>query len=534
MASDANEAGAMKPPTPESAPPLLETRAITKRYPGVVALDRVDFALRAGEVHALVGENGAGKTTLVRTIAGAIQADGGEVALHGELVRPRSPAQALALGITAVHQEVDLVPHWSVAENLFLGRQPARFGLIRWKEMKRRARDAMARVGMAALDVAQPVDRLPLAARQMVAIARALDLQSRIIIFDEPTSSLDARDTARLFELMRDLRRRGLGIIFITHFLAQVYAISDRITVLRNGRWVGSFDAARLSRLRLIEHMLGRSVDAIAERDPHRPDHTGDAPASVGELRGVDHATQPLLEARGVLQRGALAPFDLAIGRGESVGLAGLLGSGRTEIARVIFGADRPDSGEILLMGKPLRPPKPRRSLRARMAFVPEDRGREGLFAQLSVEDNIFLAVQAQRGWWRRIRPRERRAVADRLVKLLDMRAANLAMPARLLSGGNQQKAILARALAIEPLVLLLDEPTRGIDVGAKAEIERLIASLRKRGVAILFISSELEELARESSRILVLRDRQVIAQLSAQEASVDRIMREIAGESPT
>jgi simple sugar transport system ATP-binding protein len=493
-------------------------RGVTKTFPGVRALDNVDFALRPGEIHALMGGNGAGKTTLLKVLTGVHRPDAGYILIDQEPVAPRSPAEALTLGISTVYQEINLVGDLSVAENLFLGRQPARLGQINWREMRRRAVTAVARLGLT-LDVTRPLRSCSIALQQMVAIARALDVAARILVLDEPTSSLDRREAQQLFDVMRRLRDEGLGIIFVTHFIDQALEVSDRITVLRNGRLVGCHDTPQLPRLALVEKMLGRPLEAAAAAAPRegRPDSTATEAAFVA--------------ARGLGRRRAIAPLDLDIRRGEVVGLAGLLGSGRTETARLLFGLDRADAGEIRIDGAKARLTSPRRAVARGFGMLPEDRQGQGAVADLSLRENIILAVQAKRGWIRTL-PRKRRArIADRFIEALGIDTPDARKPMRLLSGGNQQKAILARWLATEPALLILDEPTRGIDVGAKVEIEKLVAALRQRGMAILFISSELEEVVRDSQRVIVLRDRRMVAELGGDDLTADNVMRAIAGE---
>jgi len=496
---------------------LLEMRGISKRFPGVQALDRVDFRLRAGEIHALLGQNGAGKSTLVKVLTGVHRRDAGEIRLAGRPIRPRSPLEAQALGISTVYQEVNLIPHLSVAENIFLGRQPMRWGRIDWRAMNRQAVAALAPLELC-LDVTQPLSGYSLAIQQMVAIARALDIQARVLILDEPTSSLDAPEVARLFAVMRRLKARGLGIIFITHFLDQVYAIADRLTVLRNGKLVGQFETAQLPRLELIARMIGREVGGPAEPGGAIPK----TPPAAG---------QPRLRALGLGRRGAIAPTDVSIRAGEVVGLAGLLGSGRTELARLLFGLDRADCGRIEIDGRRLRLTSPRRAVRAGLGFCPENRQTEGLIPALSVRENILLALQASRGWLRRLSRSAQRRLAEQYIRSLNIATPDMERPVAQLSGGTQQKVILARWLAMQPRVLILDEPTRGIDVGAKAEVEKLIAELRRRGIGILFISSELEEVASNCQRVLVLRDRRPVGELAGAPVALDAILRMIAAQ---
>ena len=491
--------------------PILEMRRITKRFPGVVALDGVDFAMRRGEVHALMGQNGAGKSTLVKVLTGVYPRDGGEVFFEGEPFAPRSPLEAQLRGISTIYQEVNLIPYLSVAENIFLGRQPRRFGRIDWAAMRRRARELLR-----TFDLELDVDR-PVAIQQMVAIARAVDISARLIIMDEPTSSLDENEVRKLFEVIRGLKARGVAVLFITHFLDQAFEISDRMTVLRNGRLVGVFETEGLSRLELIGHMLGKDPSAVAEleRTKARP------PTRKGET--------PFLEARGLGRRGSVHPLDLEVHEGEVLGLAGLLGSGRTEVARLLFGIDRPTSGTLRVAGRPVKIRSPRAATNLGIGFCPEDRKTDGIVPDLSVRENIVLAVQRKLSRLGLVSRRKQRALAEKFIRLLGIVASSPEQPARTLSGGNQQKVILARWLAANPRLLILDEPTRGIDVGAKAEVEELVERLSQQGMAVVFISSELEEVVRRSHRVAVLRDRRKIAELSGEEISEPAIMHAIA-----
>jgi simple sugar transport system ATP-binding protein len=493
---------------------LLQARRITKSFPGVKALAGVDFTARRGEVHALMGENGAGKSTLIKVLTGVYRRDGGEMLLDGQPIDPHSPQEAEALGISTVYQEVNLIPYLSVAENICLGRQQTRFGFIDWKQMRLRAEQALARLGIQ-IDVHEPVASYSIAVQQLVAIARALDIDAKLLILDEPTSSLDEGEVERLFGIMRQLKTQGLGIVFVTHFLDQVYAVSDRITVLRNGAFVGENAAATLPRINLISKMMGKE---LSEADFNR------ARASMGVER-----KKPLVELRGLGRRGSLQPLDLTLNAGEILGLAGLLGSGRTETARLIFGIDRSDCGRMQLDGKEVSIRSPRDAMSQRFGYCPEDRKVEAIVPNLSVRENIALALQASSGWTRSV-PRARQLeLADRFIQALNIRTPGPEQPIRLLSGGNQQKVILARWLASNPRLLLLDEPTRGIDVGAKLEIEKLMQTLTSEGMAILFISSDLEETVRNSHRVAVLRDRRKVAELHGDEITENNIMHAIA-----
>jgi galactofuranose transport system ATP-binding protein len=493
-------------------PELLEIRGLAKGFPGVQALDHVDFTLLAGEIHGLLGENGAGKSTLIKVLTGVFRRDGGTIRLDGQDIAARDPADALSLGIGTVYQEVNLLPNLSVAENLFIGRQPHRFGLVRMGEMRRLAAEILSGYGLD-INVADPLGSFSVAVQQIVAIARAVDLSAKVLILDEPTASLDAQEVETLFRLLRNLKRRGIGIVFVTHFLDQVYAVCDRITVLRNGRLVGSRSIAELPRLELVSMMLGRELAAEALHRNHRSPVMG----------------EPVVAFRHYGRRRLLEPFDLAVRPGEVVGLAGLLGSGRTETAKLVFGIERAETGQAYVDGRPVRIASPRDAARLRFGFTPEDRKTEGIVAELSVRENIVLALQAQRGWLRLLPRRRQDEIADRFVRLLDIRTPDAEKPIGLLSGGNQQKALLARWLATEPRFLILDEPTRGIDVGAHAEIIRLIERLCEDGLALLVISSELEEIASYSDRVVVLRDRRHVRELSGPDVSADTIMTTIA-----
>jgi simple sugar transport system ATP-binding protein len=499
------------------AAPVLAVRGLCKAFPGVQALDGVDFTLRGGEVHALLGENGAGKSTLIKTVTGVLQRDGGSVSVAGREIHPRSPADALTAGIGTVYQEVNLLPNLSMAENLFIGREPRRFGLVDTGAIRRRAAAIMRGYGVD-VDVRRSLSDFSVAVQQIVAIARAVDLSARVLILDEPTASLDAREVEQLFDTVRGLKARGLGIVFVTHFLDQVYAVSDRITVLRNGRLIGTRVTAELPRLDLVSMMLGRELEQAT--------HLARAARSAGVPRA------PFVSFRGYGRRGQVAPFDLDVARGEIVGVAGLLGSGRSETAKLAFGAERADAGEVRIDGRPARLASPRDAIARRFGFCPEERKTEGIVGDLSVRENIVLALQAQRGWLRRLTRGEQERIADTFIRRLDIRTRDAETPIRLLSGGNQQKAVLARWLATAPEFLILDEPTRGIDIGAHAEIVRLIESLCQAGMALLVVSSELDEVVAYSDRVRVLRDRRHIGDLVGDEVSVAGIIRTIASEA--
>ena len=492
---------------------LLELRGITKTFPGVRALSEVDFTVRAGEIHALMGENGAGKSTLIKVLTGVYRRDAGDIRLKGQSVDPASPDAAQRLGISTVYQEVNLIPQLSVAENICLGRHPKPW--IAWGKVRERARAALKRLGVD-IDVTETLASYSIALQQLVAIARALDISAQVLILDEPTSSLDEGEVERLFGIMRQLKAEGLGIVFVTHFLDQVYAVADRMTVLRNGKLVGEFEAAALPRLQLISKMMGKE---LSELDFKPVSQSG---ATQGERNAF-------FELRQVGRKGSIKPLDLNIAKGEILGLSGLLGSGRTETARLIFGIDHPDTGEMRLEGQRTHVASPRDAIAHRFGFCPEDRKVEGIIPNLSVRENIVLALQSSQGWTRYVGRARQLELAERFIKALNIVTPGPEQPVRLLSGGNQQKVILARWLASHPRLLLLDEPTRGIDVGAKLEIEKLMAKLTAEGMAILFISSDLEEMVRNSHRVVVLRDHQKVAELGPGQISEQSIMHAIA-----
>ena len=497
------------------APPLLQIRGLAKTFPGVKALDDVDLTVRRGEIHALLGENGAGKSTLIKVLTGVYPRSAGTFALDGAEIHPASPMDARRLGISTVYQEVNLLPELSVAENLYLGRQPGRWGFVKWGSQRRAAAAALKRLDLN-LDVGQRLGDLSIAMQQMVAIARAVDVQAKVLILDEPTSSLDRGEVARLFGVMRRLRDEGLGILFVTHFLDQVYDVTDRITVLRNGTLVGEYVTEQLPRLELIGHMIGRPA---SELEHHAP------PETEAVTRQA-----PVLSAKGSGHRGTIEPFDLDIYPGETVGLAGLLGSGRSEIARLLFGVDPASSGTLTVAGETAKLNTPRQAIARGLAFCSEDRKLAGIIPDLSVRENIILALQARRGWLNRVPMRKQREIADQYIKALRIKTPDAEKAVKLLSGGNQQKVLLARWIITEPKLLILDEPTRGIDIGAKFEIAKLMEQLCGDGMSILFISSELEEVVRSCQRVAVLRDRHKVGELAGPQISEPAIMATIAG----
>ena len=498
----------------ETSTPRVELLGISKTFPGVHALEKADLRLNAGEVHALLGENGAGKSTLIKILTGALRRDEGEIRIDGKTVEIDGRPEARALGISVVYQEVNLVETLSVATNLTLERQPLRFGLISWREARERARMRLKRLSLD-IDVDRPLGSYSVAIQQLVAIARALDEDTRVLVLDEPTASLDAREVELLFGIIRDLKARGIAIVFITHFIDQVYAISDRISVLRNGRLVGTAPTAELPRLKLISLMLGRELERAEARRPIA------AAVAVGT---------PILACQGIGRRRYMGNFDLELRAGEVVGLAGLLGSGRTETAKLVFGAARPDAGHMQFEGKTISIRSPRQSIRLGIGFCPEDRKAEGLIAELSVRENIVLALQTKRGWLRRLSHAEQEKFAQEMIHALGIATPDADKPVGQLSGGNQQKVILARWLVSQPRVLILDEPTRGIDVGAHAEVVALIRRLCDRGLALLVASSELDEIVAVSDRVAVLRDRRKVGEIGGDDVTRDNIIHMIAG----
>jgi monosaccharide-transporting ATPase len=491
---------------------------ITKSFPGVLALEDIEFSLRRGEIHALMGENGAGKSTLIKVLTGVEQPDKGTIELDGKLVQVRSPQHSQELGISTVYQEVNLCTNISVAENIMLGREPYRFGSIHWRKMNELARKAINRLNID-VDVTQPLGDYSVAIQQMVAITRALEiLSAKVLILDEPTSSLDIQETNLLFDVMRKLRGEGIGIIFITHFLDQVYQIADRITVLRNGKLVGTYDPVSLPRFELVAKMLGRNLielDALSKVKTHEEDKTG---------------KHYLVEAQELGLAGGLEPIDLELNENEVLGIAGLLGSGRTELAGLIFGINAPDNGALIVGGEPVKKFSPYQSIKRGIALCPEDRKAEGIVEDLTVRENIILALQARYGWFKYLSSQKQNELADKYIQLLGIVTPSPEQLVKNLSGGNQQKVILARWLATNPNVLILDEPTRGIDVGAKTEIQKLVMTFADEGKSCIFISSELEEVLRISDRIAVLRDRKKVAEYTS-EVDEGTIIHTMAGE---
>ncbi len=498
---------------------VLSMRGIGKSFPGVRALHHVDFTLRAGEVHALMGENGAGKSTLIKVLTGVYAKDAGTISIQGKEVVIRSPQDAQKAGISTVYQEITLCPNLTVAENMFIGREPESGflsgALVGWRKRYQRAGEILDSLGIPARP-RQQLGSCSLAVQQMVAIARAVDMDCKVLILDEPTSSLDDKEVEMLFSLMRDLKARGVGIIFVTHFLEQVYAVSDRITVLRNGELVGEYEVEHLPQVELVAKMMGKELQGLS-----------DLKRDESEQVRTD---TPVYEAASLASASGIAPFDFAIRKGEVNGFTGLLGSGRSESVRAIFGADRVSGGSVQMDGQRVKIGAPKQAMKHGIGYLPEDRKDDGIIADLSVRENIILALQVMKGFFRPLSQAEQEAFADEYIKALEIKTASSDTPIKSLSGGNQQKVILARWLLTHPKYLILDEPTRGIDVGTKTEIQRLVRKLAEEGMSVTFISSEIEEMLRTCSRLIVMRDRKIVGELRGTELSQDNVMRTIAG----
>ena len=496
---------------------VLQMRNIEKTFPGVRALQGVDFTLREGEVHALMGENGAGKSTLIKVLTGVYPKDGGQIFLKGNdgEVSIKSPQDAQNLGISTVYQEITLCPNLSVAENMFIGR--TKETIQNWKKMNEDTDKILKSLDIPATATMQ-LSSCSIAVQQMIAIARAVDMQCKVLILDEPTSSLDEQEVAKLFKLMRDLKAKGVGIIFVTHFLDQVYEICDRITVLRDGQLVGEYEIENLPRVQLVSKMLGKEMDDLSDIKGEQKSYDG------------DDADVAVFEAEGLQSNQGIKPFDFFIKKGEVNGFTGLLGSGRSECVRAIFGADKVIAGKVKKNGKEISIKKPIDAMKQKIAYLPEDRKLDGIVADLSVRENIILASQVLRGFFRPYTKAEQYKIADEYIKLLSIKTASADTPIKSLSGGNQQKVILARWLLTHPDYLILDEPTRGIDVGTKVDIQKLVLKLSSEGMAVTFISSETDEMLRTCSRLVVLRDRKVVGELTGEDLTQNKIMSTIAG----
>ena len=495
---------------------LLEMRNIDKVFPGVRALSNVDFTLHAGEIHSLMGENGAGKSTLVKVLTGVYPKDGGTIHLNGREISPKTPKEAQEEGISTVYQEVNLCPNLTVAENIFIGREPRRFGFIDWKEVNRRSVELLQKLDVD-IDVNKTLDNYPVAIQQMVAIARAVDVDAKILILDEPTSSLNEGETARLFKIVRQLQKQGMGIIFISHFLEQIYELCDHITILRNGELVGSYEVAKLPRLELIARMVGKDLNDVKDMDKM-------AEKSVP-------SEEVFIETDHAASIGQIKDVSLQIHKGEVIGFAGLLGSGRTETAELLFGLKEVTGGQLKINGKQEKLANPMAAMKEGIAFCPEDRKLAGIIGDLTVRENIILALQAMDGMFTHIPYSEQVKLADQFIEKLRIKVSDRDQLIKNLSGGNQQKVIIARWLATHPQFLILDEPTRGIDVGTKTEIQKMAVELAKtEGMSVAFISSEMDEMVRTCSKLIVMRDRRKVAELTGEQVSSDGVMQAIAG----
>ncbi|MBR3031992.1 MAG: sugar ABC transporter ATP-binding protein [Clostridiales bacterium] len=490
-------------------------RGIEKYFPGVKALQKVDFSLNSGEIHALMGENGAGKSTLIKVLTGVYGKDAGVIRLDGKEVQIHSPQDAQRLGISTVYQEITLCPNLTVAENMYIGRGNG--AITNWKKMNESADRILKRMDIPAR-ATQQLASCSIAVQQMVAIARAVDMECKVLILDEPTSSLDEQEVEKLFGLMRDLKELGVGIIFVTHFLDQVYEVCDKITVLRDGQLVGEYEIKDLPRVKLVAKMLGKEMDDLS-------DIKGETESYSGE-----DADEEVFEASKLVSNAGIKPFDFHIRKGEVNGFTGLLGSGRSECVRAIFGADRVLGGKVKMHGKPVKIKGPKQAMKNGIAYLPEDRKIDGIVGDLSVRENIILALQVMKGFFKPFTKAQAYAFADEYIKKLNIKTASADTPVKSLSGGNQQKVILARWLLMHPEYLILDEPTRGIDVGTKIDIQKLVLELASEGMSITFISSETDEMLRTCSRLVVMRDRKVVGELSGDDLTQSMIMSTIAG----
>ncbi|WP_330363624.1 sugar ABC transporter ATP-binding protein [Butyrivibrio sp. LC3010] len=496
---------------------VLEMRGINKSFPNIKALQNVDFSLNKGEIHALMGENGAGKSTLIKVLTGVYTKDEGTISLDGHgKVTIHSPQDAQKYGISTVYQEITLCPNLTVAENMYIGRGDAK--LTNWKKMNEDADRILQSLEIPA-KANQQLSNCSLAVQQMVAIARAVDMDCKVLILDEPTSSLDEQEVEKLFGLMRDLKSRGVGIIFVTHFLDQVYEVCDKITVLRDGKLVGEYEIKDLPRIKLVAKMLGKEMDDLS-----------DIKGEGGTYEGPD-GDEKVFEATGLQSNAGIKPFDFHIKKGEVNGFTGLLGSGRSECVRAIFGADRVIGGTVKMHGKEIKISNPLDAMKHGIAYLPENRRGDGIIGDLSVKENIVLALQVLTGFMKPFSKAQVNAFADEYIKKLNIKTASAETPIKSLSGGNQQKCILARWLLMHPEYLILDEPTRGIDVGTKVDIQKLVLELAKDGMSVTFISSETDEMLRTCSRLVVMRDRKVVGELTGEDLTQNKIMSTIAGD---
>lgn len=492
---------------------LLKMRGICKQFPGVKALDSVDFTLRRGEIHALMGENGAGKSTLIKVLTGVYPKDAGVIVLDGSEISIHSPDMAQNAGISTVYQEITLCPNLTVAENIFIGRD--KNAIVPWKKFNSKADELLKSLSIPAR-AKQELGSCSLAVQQMVAIARAVDMKCKVLILDEPTSSLDDHEVEMLFSLMRRLKSEGVGIIFVTHFLDQVYSVSDRITVLRNGELVGEYETDKLPMLELVSKMMGKELENLSNMTGRR-----------NTQRTKEH--EEFYSAENLSSK-EINSFDFHADVGEVTGFTGLLGSGRSECVRAIFGADKGSGGKVSVKGTQVKITQPVQAMKHGIGYLPEDRKRDGIISDLSVRENIILASQVMQGFFKPFSKAEAEKFADEYIKALNIKTASQDTPVGSLSGGNQQKVILARWLLTHPQYLILDEPTRGIDIGTKTEIQKLVLKLAEEGMSVTFISSEIEEMLRVCSRLIVMRDKHVVGELTGEQLNQDEVMKTIAG----
>lgn len=498
------------------SPPLIELRDITKRFGDVEVLRHISLTLTAGEVHALVGENGAGKSTLVKILAGVYTPDGGSILLSGAPVSLHNPAQAQRLGFAIIHQQPSLFPDLDVAENIYMGRQPlGAFGRVDWTLMYREVNALLQRLD-ARFDARTAVKSLSIADQQLIEIAKALSMQTRLLVMDEPTAALSAREVEDLFSIVRQLRAQGVAILFISHRFEEIFDIADRVTVLRDGGLILTKPTSELTQAETISAMVGRELSALYPKQA----------ATIGPV---------VLEARGLTRAGEFRDVSFQVHQGEILGFAGLVGAGRTEVARTLFGLTQPDSGSILLDGQPVNFHSPTDGMRHGIAYVPEDRYEHGLVREFPIAENVTLPIwRSISNWLGIVDQRRERAIATDYFQRLQIHATGIEQIAQSLSGGNQQKVVIAKWLATHPRLLILDEPTRGVDIGAKAEVHRLISQLASEGIAIIMISSELPEALAMSDRLLVMSEGRITGEFARNEATQERVMLAAMGQAPS
>ncbi|KZL93359.1 sugar ABC transporter ATP-binding protein [Clostridium magnum] len=497
---------------------VLKMQGISKSFPGVKALSNVEFELRKGEIHTLMGQNGAGKSTLIKVLTGVYEIDEGTIILNDKEVKITSTHDAQESGISTVYQEVNLCPNLTVAENIYIGREPMKNRSIDWNTMNKNAEKLLEERLNLKVDVKKLLSSYSVAIQQMIAIARAVDISKGILILDEPTSSLDSNEVKQLFKVMRKLKSEGMSMVFVTHFMDQVYEISDRITVLRNGGYVGTYEADNLPEMELISKMIGKNYEEMKKS------------SNVIREYNIKNRSEVLAETEEFGRKGTIEALNIDIRKGEVLGLAGLLGSGRSECARLLFGIDKSDHGVLNINGKEYSYIYPQKAIQEGLAFCPEDRKVEGVVGQLTIRENIVLSLQSNRGIFKYIPMKKQQEIAKKYIELLSIKTPSTEQRIDNLSGGNQQKVILARWLATNPQLLILDEPTRGIDIGAKDEIKKLVKKLAQEGMTIIFISSELQEMVSCCDRVIILRDRKVIGELvgkDIEEASILQIIAE-------